>query len=88
VIAALNADRLGRAASARERLQALSGREREILALVGAGLSNAEIGRRLFLVGGTVKAYVSAVLTQLGVRNRVQAAVLAFQAGLVDDDLT
>jgi len=88
VIAALNADRLGQAASARERLQALSGREREILALVGAGLSNAEIGRRLFLVGGTVKAYVSAVLTQLGVRNRVQAAVLAFQAGLVDDDLT
>jgi DNA-binding NarL/FixJ family response regulator len=84
VIAALNADRLGQAASARERLQALTGREREVLALVGAGLSNAEIGQRLFLVEGTVKAYVSAVLAQLGVRNRVQAAVLAFQAGLVD----
>lgn len=86
VIAALNADRLGRAADARERVQALSGREREVLALLGAGLTNAEIGQRLFLVEGTVKAYVSAALARLGVRNRVQAAVLAFQAGLVDGD--
>lgn len=45
---------------------------------------NAEIASRLFLVEGTVKAYVSAVLTRLGVRNRVQAAIVAYEAGLVD----
>ena len=72
-----------RRAAATDRIAALSPREREVLALVGAGLSNAEIGRRLFLVEGTVKAYVSAVLSRLGVRNRVQAAVLAYEAGLV-----
>ena len=60
-----------------------SPREREVLALVGAGLSNAEIAQRLFLVEGTVKAYVSAVLSRLEVRNRVQAAILAYEAGLV-----
>lgn len=45
---------------------------REVLGLVGAGHSNAEIGRRLHLVEGTVKAYVSSVLERLEVRNRVQ----------------
>ncbi len=49
------------------------------------GLSNAEIARRLFLVEGTVKAYVSAVLLRLGVKNRVQAAIVAYEAGLVAD---
>lgn len=48
-------------------------------------MSNAEIGRRLFLVEGTVKAYVSAILTRLGVKNRVQAAIIAYEAGLVDN---
>ena len=48
-----------------------------------AGLSNAEIAGRLFLVEGTVKAYVCAVLTRLGVKNRVQAAIVAYEAGLV-----
>jgi DNA-binding NarL/FixJ family response regulator len=76
--------RLGRQAAARERIAVLSPREREVLALLGAGLSNAEIGGRLFLVEGTVKAYVSAVLNRLDVRNRVQAAVLAHEAGLVE----
>jgi hypothetical protein len=52
-------------------------------ALVGAGLSNAEIARRLFLVEGTVKAYVSSLLSRLGVRHRVQTAILAYEAGLV-----
>ena len=64
----------------------LSPREREVLALLGAGLSNAEIGERLFVVEGTVKAYVSAVLNRLDVRNRVQAAVLAHEAGLVGEE--
>ena len=53
---------------------------------VGAGLSNAEIGRRLHLVEGTVKAYLSTAFGRLGVRNRVQAAVLAHEAGLVSED--
>ncbi len=50
---------------------------------VGAGLSNAEIAARLYLVEGTVKAYVSAVLLRLAVKNRVQAAIVAYEAGLV-----
>jgi DNA-binding NarL/FixJ family response regulator len=84
VITQLSGGRLGRGAAARERVDGLSERERQVLALVGAGLSNAQIGRRLFLVEGTVKSYVSAILTRLGVRNRVQAAIVAYEAGLVD----
>lgn len=77
--------RMARAAAAKEQVDVLSPREREVLALVGAGLSNAEIAGRLFLVEGTVKAYVSAVLTRLAVKNRVQAAIVAYEAGLVTD---
>lgn len=51
---------------------------------MAASTSNAEIGRRLFLVEGTVKAYVSAILTRLGVKNR-QAAIIAYEASLVDN---
>ncbi|GHH25870.1 response regulator transcription factor [Streptomyces lanatus] len=76
--------RLGREATARARVAALSPREREVLGLVGAGLSNPEIAARLHLVEGTVKAYVSAVLDRLAVRNRVQAAIVAYEAGLVE----
>ncbi|MGW5055204.1 response regulator transcription factor [Actinokineospora sp. NPDC004072] len=74
---------LGRRTRARARVAALTAREREVLALVGAGLANAEIGRRLHLVEGTVKAHVSTILGRLEVRNRVQAAILAYEAGLV-----
>ncbi|BFO14146.1 response regulator transcription factor [Streptomyces sp. KM77-8] len=77
--------RLARAEHARARVAVLSPREREVLGLVGAGLSNPEIAARLHLVEGTVKAYVSAVLDRLGVRNRVQAAIVAYEAGLVAD---
>ncbi|RAY14027.1 DNA-binding response regulator [Actinomadura craniellae] len=82
VISQLSGDRLARAAVARDRAAALSPRERQVLALVGEGLSNAEIASRLHVVEGTVKAYVSAILTRLQVRNRVQAAIVAHEAGL------
>ncbi|CAM5656763.1 response regulator transcription factor [Streptomyces fumanus] len=77
--------RHAREAQARARVAKLSPREREVLGLVGAGLSNPEIAARLHLVEGTVKAYVSAVLDRLEVRNRVQAAIVAYEAGLVPD---
>ncbi|MEU6798275.1 response regulator transcription factor [Nonomuraea wenchangensis] len=83
VIAQLSGGRMARGARARDRIEALTEREREVLALVGAGLSNAEIASRLHIVEGTVKAYVSAILTRLDVRNRVQAAIIAHEAGLV-----
>jgi DNA-binding NarL/FixJ family response regulator len=83
VITELAGTRLGAGAAARTRVAVLTEREREVLALVGAGLSNGDIARRLFLVEGTVKAYVSSLLSRLGVRNRVQAAILAYEAGLV-----
>lgn len=54
-----------------------------MLALLGSGLSNADIAGRLFVVEGTVKAYVSTILSRLGVKNRVQAAITAYEAGLV-----
>jgi DNA-binding NarL/FixJ family response regulator len=85
VIAELHGGRLTRATTARARVGALTARERDVLALVGAGLSNAEIGRRLHLVEGTVKAYMTSLMDRLEVRNRVQAAVLAHEAGLVVD---
>lgn len=71
---------------ARHLLASLTNRERQILAMVGRGLSNTEIGRRLFLGTATVKDYVSAILAKLRVRNRLQAALLAYQAGLVRDE--
>ncbi|MCF6468923.1 response regulator transcription factor [Nonomuraea sp. MG754425] len=83
VIAQLSGGRLARGAQARDRIAALTEREREVLALLGAGMSNAEIARELHIVEGTVKAYVSAILTRLDVRNRVQAAIIAHEAGLV-----
>ncbi|MFB4284473.1 MULTISPECIES: response regulator [unclassified Nonomuraea] len=83
VISRLAGGRMARGAVARDRIEALTEREREVLALVGAGMSNAEIARELHIVEGTVKAYVSAILTRLDVRNRVQAAIIAHEAGLV-----
>ncbi len=61
----------------------LNAREREILALIAEGLSNAEIADRLFLSKGTVQNYVSALFVKLDVTDRTQAAILALRYGLV-----
>lgn len=69
--------------SATRQVGVLTAREREVLGLVGAGLSNAEIAARIHVVEGTVKVYVSTILRQLGVKNRVQAAIIAHESGLI-----
>ncbi|WP_277040118.1 response regulator transcription factor [Actinacidiphila oryziradicis] len=63
-----------------EALAGLSPREREILGLIGEGLTNRQIGQRLFLSEKTVKNHISRLLAKLGVERRVQAAVLASQS--------
>ena len=67
-----------------KELSELTERELEILRLIATGLSNAEIGRELFIGETTVKTHVTHILAKLGLRDRVQAVVLAFQAGVFD----
>ncbi|MFG3341256.1 response regulator [Glycomyces sp. NPDC048151] len=62
----------------------LTAREEEVLALLAAGLTNTEIGERLYLSLGTVKTHIAGVLAKLGVRNRVEAAMWAYESGRAD----
>ncbi|MBP2583321.1 DNA-binding NarL/FixJ family response regulator [Streptomyces sp. PvR006] len=71
-----------RAEEARGRVAGLSEKERDVLALLGEGLSNADAGKRLHMSEATVKTYVSRILAKLDCENRVQAALLARDAGL------
>ncbi|CAM5476512.1 response regulator transcription factor [Streptomyces hirsutus] len=63
-----------------DALPGLTEREREILALIGEGLTNRQIGQRLYLAEKTVKNHISRLLAKLGVERRIQAAVIATQA--------
>ena len=63
-------------------LARLTGREREVLGLMAAGLANQEIAERLFIEETTVKTHVARIFTKLDVRDRVQAVIIAHQAGL------
>jgi DNA-binding NarL/FixJ family response regulator len=73
----------GPAPAAARRLAELTDRERDVLAAVAEGLSNADIGRRLFIGEATVKTHVSRILGKLGLRDRTQAVIYAYESGLV-----
>jgi DNA-binding NarL/FixJ family response regulator len=74
-----------RRAEALRRIAELSDREREVLQLLGSGGSNAELAQQLYVSEATVKTYVSRLLTKLDLANRTQAAILAHEAGLLED---
>ena len=67
----------------RERLDTLTDREREVLAQLAAGANNAEISESLYIGAATVKSHVSSILTKLGLRDRAQAVVFAYESGLI-----
>lgn len=75
--------RLGVDAEVAGRLQRLTEREREVILGVAHGASNAEIGTELFIGPATVKSHISSILTKLGLRDRTQIVVFAYESGLV-----
>ncbi|MBE8518562.1 response regulator transcription factor [Amycolatopsis sp. H6(2020)] len=75
----------GAGSAAAAQVDQLSERERAVLVLIADGLSNTDIGHRIHVSVGTVKDHVSAILTKLGVGSRVQAALVAQRAGLLEN---
>lgn len=69
-------------------MSSLTGREREILTLLAGGLSDAELGARLYLSEPTIKTDLSSIFRKLGVRDRVQAVIAGYDAGLVEPALS
>jgi DNA-binding NarL/FixJ family response regulator len=82
LVSKLRESNSGGGADAVRRVDELTERERSVLALLGGGRSNAEIATELWISEATVKGHVSSILQSLGVNNRVQAAIIAYQAGL------
>jgi DNA-binding NarL/FixJ family response regulator len=76
--------RLGVDTTATARLQRLTDREREVLTAIGRGYNNAEISDQLFIGAATVKTHVNSVFAKLGLRDRAQAVVFAYDSGLVE----
>jgi DNA-binding NarL/FixJ family response regulator len=73
-------------AAAPKEFDELTAREQEVFRLIATGLSNAEIGQELFITDTTVKTHITHILQKLGLRDRVQVVVLAYQTGLVEAD--
>ena len=78
------AQRLAGDTAAAARLERLTDREREVLIAIGRGLNNAEISEELFIGAATVKTHINSVFTKLGLRDRAQAVVFAYESGLVE----
>jgi DNA-binding NarL/FixJ family response regulator len=68
----------------KQAIQSLNEREMEVLRLLAGGMSNTEIANHIFLSDGTIRNYVSSILTKLGVNDRTQAVVLALRAGITE----
>jgi DNA-binding NarL/FixJ family response regulator len=78
------AERLTVDAAVSRRLERLTDREREVVVAVARGSSNAEIAEEFFIGPATVKSHVSSILTKLGLRDRAQVVVFAYESGLVE----